>query len=165
MSLNPLRSFAASEASDQPAHARQLAGTLQYRSKWLLLPTGMSCVPPGSPFKVQFLPAQSPPPPRFALSDFTAAGDAAILSASRMKARDDFDANRGLDANGEDAEKAVTYANEVAKVLRENVVQGRAGDHGRYQLRIHEHTERGDNETIKQNKGKNTLSGVKCCSA
>jgi complex III assembly factor LYRM7 len=35
------------------------------------------------------------------------------------------------------------------------------------ELRIHEHTERGDNEDIKKAKGKTTLGGgkpVKCCS-
>jgi hypothetical protein len=32
------------------------------------------------------------------------------------------------------------------------------------ELRIHEHTERGDNEDIKKGKG-NTLAGAKCCSA
>ncbi|KAB2577104.1 hypothetical protein BFW01_g2310 [Lasiodiplodia theobromae] len=92
-------------------------------------------------------------------------GDASVLSAARMKARDDFDAQRSLDPDSEDAKKAVTHANDVAKFLRENVVQGQANDNGRYKLRIHEHTERGDNESIKQNKGNNTLSGVKCCSA
>ncbi|KAL1650234.1 Mitochondrial zinc maintenance protein 1, mitochondrial [Diplodia intermedia] len=92
-------------------------------------------------------------------------GDVGVLSAARMKARDDFDASRTLDPNGEDAKKALAHANDVAKILRENVVQGQVNDDGRYKLRIHEHTERGDNETIKQSKGKNTLSGVKCCSA
>ena len=33
------------------------------------------------------------------------------------------------------------------------------------EIRIHEHTERGDNEDIKKNKGKTTLGGTKCCSA
>ncbi|KAH7045919.1 hypothetical protein B0J12DRAFT_741902 [Macrophomina phaseolina] len=92
-------------------------------------------------------------------------GDLAIMNAARAKARDDFDASRALEPNGVDAQKQVAHANEVAKILRENVVQGQANEDGRYKLRIHEHTERGDNESIKQNKGKNTLAGVKCCSA
>lgn len=33
------------------------------------------------------------------------------------------------------------------------------------EIRIHEHTERGDNEDIKKNKGKSTLGGTKCCSS
>lgn len=34
------------------------------------------------------------------------------------------------------------------------------------ELRIHEHTERGDNESIKQPQGtRNTLAGAKCCSS
>lgn len=49
-----------------------------------------------------------------------------------MKARDDFDAQRSLDPDSEDAKKAVTHANDVAKFLRENVVQGQANDNGRY---------------------------------
>ncbi|KAF4306325.1 Mitochondrial zinc maintenance protein 1, mitochondrial [Botryosphaeria dothidea] len=92
-------------------------------------------------------------------------GDLAILSAARAKARDDFDASRNLQPNSEDAQKQVAHANEVAKILKENVVQGQANDDGRYKLRIHEHTERGDNETIKQTKGNNSLAGVKCCSS
>jgi complex III assembly factor LYRM7 len=36
---------------------------------------------------------------------------------------------------------------------------------GRLELRIHEHTERGNNEDIKKGNGNNTLSGVKCCSS
>lgn len=106
------------------------------------------------------------------------------MSAARAKARDDFDASRNLQPNSEDAQKQVAHANEVAKILKENVVQGQANDDGRYstsghfsiefmwltgciavELRIHEHTERGDNETIKQTKGNNSLAGVKCCSS
>lgn len=33
------------------------------------------------------------------------------------------------------------------------------------EIRIHEHTERGDNEDIKKNAGKSTLGGTKCCSS
>ncbi|GME63396.1 Mitochondrial zinc maintenance protein 1, mitochondrial [Neofusicoccum parvum] len=87
-------------------------------------------------------------------------GDAAILSAARMKARDDFYASRTLDPSSEDAKKQVAHANEVAKILKENVVQGQVNDDGRYKLRIHEQTERGDNESIKNPTGKNTLADL-----
>lgn len=70
----------------------------------------------------------------------------------------------------------------MAKFLRENVVQGQATEGDNYstdqhgvlgdefkligaEIRIHEHTERGDNEDIKKSKGKTTLGGTKCCSA
>lgn len=42
----------------------------------------------------------------------------------------------------------------VTKILRENVVQGQhTGEGEHYKLNIHEHTERGDNETAKKMQG------------
>ncbi|KAL1656422.1 Mitochondrial zinc maintenance protein 1, mitochondrial [Didymella pomorum] len=110
-------------------------------------------------------------------------GDASVLSAARIEVRKNFESNRHLQTGSEEIQKSLAHANEVAKFLRENVVQGEAteGDNystGQYfdklgqecmlieaEIRIHEHTERGDNEDIKKSKGKSTLGGTKCCSA
>ncbi|KAF1959675.1 mitochondrial zinc maintenance protein 1, mitochondrial [Byssothecium circinans] len=92
-------------------------------------------------------------------------GDMPTLIAARYKARSHFEENRGLATGSKELSEQITHAEEVAKFLRENVVQGEAVDReGNYKLRIHEHTERGDNEDIKKGKG-NTLAGTKCCSS
>ncbi|OCL11706.1 mitochondrial zinc maintenance protein 1, mitochondrial [Glonium stellatum] len=95
-------------------------------------------------------------------------GDINTLVAARYEVRKNFDQSRNLSLNSEEASKRIAQAEEIAKFLRENVVQGEAIDAeaSRYKLRIHEHTERGNNEDIK-NAGKgngNSLAG-KCCSS
>ncbi|KAK8191244.1 mitochondrial zinc maintenance protein 1, mitochondrial [Phyllosticta capitalensis] len=93
-------------------------------------------------------------------------GDVAVMNAARFEARNNFEANRSLSEDSKDLEKSIAKANDVAKFLKENLVQGQVKDDGKYQLRIHEHTERGDNESIKQPQGtRNTLAGAKCCSS
>ncbi|KAJ4335516.1 Mitochondrial zinc maintenance protein 1, mitochondrial [Didymella glomerata] len=92
-------------------------------------------------------------------------GDANVLSAARIEVRKNFETNRHLQTGTEEFQKSLAHANEVAKFLRENVVQGQATEGDNYKIRIHEHTERGDNEDIKKSKGKTTLGGTKCCSA
>jgi len=92
-------------------------------------------------------------------------GDMHVLGAARAEARKNFDANRNLAAGSDEHAQSITHAHEVARFLRENVVQGQATEADKYQLRIHEHTERGDNEDIKKARGKTTLGGSKCCSA
>ncbi|KAF2799576.1 mitochondrial zinc maintenance protein 1, mitochondrial [Melanomma pulvis-pyrius CBS 109.77] len=95
-------------------------------------------------------------------------GDLNTLIAARHEARRNFENNRGLASGSEELSKQLTHAEDVAKFLRENLVQGQAldKDEQKYKLRIHEHTERGDNEDIKKGKG-NTLAGAgtKCCSS
>lgn len=93
-------------------------------------------------------------------------GDLNTLIASRHTARKAFEDSRGLPAGSEESANQIAHAEGVAKFLRENVVQGEAtGAQDNFKLRIHEHTERGDNEDIKKGKGKNTLAGTKCCSS
>lgn len=104
------------------------------------------------------------------------------LFAARAEVRKNFEQNRNLASGSEELSKSITHAEEVAKFLRENVVQGQQADQDKYsmhccmqrsiwlliyttELRIHEHTERGDNEDIKKGMGKSTLGGVKCCSS
>ncbi|KAL7780055.1 hypothetical protein CFE70_010076 [Pyrenophora teres f. teres 0-1] len=95
----------------------------------------------------------------------TLVGDMNTLFAARTETRKHFEENRNLRVGSEELESALVHAKEVAKFLRENVVQGQAADEDKYKLRIHEYTERGDNEDIKKGKGKSTLGGTKCCSS
>jgi complex III assembly factor LYRM7 len=73
--------------------------------------------------------------------------------------------NRALSSQKE-IDDAIQHARDVGTIIRENVVQGKY-DEGkeRYKLNIHEHTERGDNDTIKAPppviKGRNTLRNAK----
>lgn len=77
-------------------------------------------------------------------------GDAPILAAAQVQIRNEFRQKASIEPS--DAPAAIQHAQEVAKVLRENVVQGKKTEEGgqdTYKLRIHNHTERGDNESIK----------------
>ncbi|KAI4721578.1 hypothetical protein E4T48_02196 [Aureobasidium sp. EXF-10727] len=94
-------------------------------------------------------------------------GDHDTLHNSRKFARDSFDQNRGVKAGSIEAEKAVEHAQGVAQILRENVVQGATDkeESETYKLRIHDHTEKGDNESVKQFKGTTkSFAEVKRCS-
>ncbi|KAF1829593.1 hypothetical protein BDW02DRAFT_642740 [Decorospora gaudefroyi] len=92
-------------------------------------------------------------------------GDMPTLFAARAEARKKFESNRNLRIGSEELETSLVHAEEVSKFLRENVVQGQAQDGENYKLRIHEYTERGDNEDIKKGLGKGILGGVKCGSS
>lgn len=78
-------------------------------------------------------------------------GDAPILTAAQSQIRTEFRSKATLDPSDASVPAAIQHAEEVARFLRENVVQGKKLDEGenRYKLNIHEHTERGDNESIK----------------
>ncbi|KAI1744769.1 hypothetical protein F4680DRAFT_235063 [Xylaria scruposa] len=87
-------------------------------------------------------------------------GDSTMLTAARSSIREGFRANAALEPSSPEFPAAVKHADEVATILRQNVVQGKK-DGDRYKLRIHEETERGDNDTIKT-----AGSGDgKCCSS
>ncbi|KLJ12367.1 mitochondrial zinc maintenance protein 1, mitochondrial [Blastomyces silverae] len=96
-------------------------------------------------------------------------GDFTTLHAARAEARKQFDQHRKL---GVDTPMRIQHAVETAEILRTNVVQGvKVSDAGeeadRYALRIHEHIERGDNDTVKM-AGKNKKVKVavgKTCSS
>ncbi len=51
-------------------------------------------------------------------------GDLRMLSAARYTARSNFNTNRSLSAGSPEAEAARTHAEEVALILRKNIVQG-----------------------------------------
>ncbi|KAH7230421.1 uncharacterized protein BKA55DRAFT_598659 [Fusarium redolens] len=88
-------------------------------------------------------------------------GDAPILSAAQLQIRNEFRQKASINAS--DAPAAIKHAEDVAKVLRQNVVQGQRTEEGKdtFKLRIHEDIERGDNESIKT-AGKGAVSGG-CC--
>lgn len=94
-------------------------------------------------------------------------GDLPVLLAARKEIRSNFEASRDL--TPEEKETKIQHANEVAKVLRMNVVQGKLDEKksDTYDLRIHKDIELGDNESINQKKQQQAASGSsgKCCSA
>ena len=47
-----------------------------------------------------------------------------MLSAARYTARSNFNTNRSLSPGSPEAEKARAHAEEVASILRKNIVQG-----------------------------------------
>ena len=57
-----------------------------------------------------------------------------MLLAARQAAREGFDKDRHLPPHSEETAKRIHYVQDVARVLRENVVQGRAveGDPNTY---------------------------------
>jgi len=57
-------------------------------------------------------------------------GDSLRLPAALGAAREGFEANRHLSAHSKEASNQIAHAEDVAKILRENVVQGQALDEG-----------------------------------
>ncbi|KAL9062417.1 MAG: hypothetical protein Q9161_009815 [Pseudevernia consocians] len=51
-------------------------------------------------------------------------GDLRLLLAARVEARSKFDHNRFLSPSSTEAEQKVLEAKEIARILRQNVVQG-----------------------------------------
>lgn len=92
-------------------------------------------------------------------------GDAPVLTAARDSIRAGFRDKASLPASDPSIQPALAHAEEVATFLKANVVQGRPTGHDTFKLRIHKHTERGDNESIKfANQNVRIGGGVKCCS-
>ena len=61
-------------------------------------------------------------------------GDSNVLSAARVEVRKNFESNRHLQTGSEEFQKQIAHANEVAKFLRENVVQGQATEGDNYSM-------------------------------
>ncbi|BFZ55361.1 Mitochondrial zinc maintenance protein 1, mitochondrial [Savitreella phatthalungensis] len=99
-------------------------------------------------------------------------GDAPLLTRARMDSRTAYEDARAIE-DPQQADAKVRHAEEVAQVLRTQIVQGRRRDqtsegmttvaedeqtvdhasNGKiYELRIHKDIELGDNETIRKNK-------------
>ncbi|CAL5866702.1 uncharacterized protein PFLUO_LOCUS912 [Penicillium psychrofluorescens] len=75
--------------------------------------------------------------------------DSRVLLAARQEARQNFDQNRRV---GVDTGMQINHAIEVANILRHNLVQGAReaeDESAKWELRIHEEIERGDNDSIK----------------
>lgn len=67
-----------------------------------------------------------------------------LLQASKKQIRDAFYQEKIL--TQEEIQKKIKYANEIAHILRKNVVQGRLNPSGHYSLRIHYDTELSSNK-------------------
>ncbi|KAL2175535.1 mitochondrial zinc maintenance protein 1, mitochondrial [Thermothelomyces heterothallicus CBS 202.75] len=90
-------------------------------------------------------------------------GDVRMLDAAKQTIRQGFRDKASLPASDPSIAPAIQHAEEVASFLKANLVQGkREGD--TYKLRIHEYTERGDNDSIKKGNKNPPAGGVKCCS-
>jgi complex III assembly factor LYRM7 len=66
-------------------------------------------------------------------------GDANVLTAARAEVRKNFESNRHLQTGTEEFQKQILHAEEVAKFLRENVVQGQATEGDNYSMRLRVH--------------------------
>jgi complex III assembly factor LYRM7 len=98
-----------------------------------------------------------------------------------MQAREGFNNLRSAKATSDEATKGITHAEEVAKLLRHNIVQAQkvegkdalrklqfaicrtCADQLPTELRIHDDIERGDNDSIKNPRG-GTVKVDRSCS-
>lgn len=65
-------------------------------------------------------------------------GDSRLLSGAISQARAGYESNRQLPPSSDEAAAAVKHASDVAKMLRENVVQGEKMEEGQGQERYRE---------------------------
>lgn len=90
-------------------------------------------------------------------------GDLPLLHAARREARNGFRKNSAMLLEDPALANAIAHAEEVAQILKQNVVQGKQEGDNKYKLRIHEHTERGDNDTVKMPNGQSIVIDGKTC--
>jgi len=90
-------------------------------------------------------------------------GDAPLLHAAQQQARAGFRQNASLSPDDPTVATAIEHAEGVARILRENIVQGKHIGENKYKLRIHEETERGDNDTVKMPNGQTVVIDGKTC--
>ncbi|KAK5942753.1 Mitochondrial zinc maintenance protein 1, mitochondrial [Knufia obscura] len=78
-------------------------------------------------------------------------GDLPLIHSARSQARGGFEKGRSLDPASKEAIGAIEHAEGVVEVLTKNIVQGQqtGAQADTYRLNIHEHTERGENDTVK----------------
>ncbi|KAG8530105.1 uncharacterized protein KY384_005587 [Bacidia gigantensis] len=77
-------------------------------------------------------------------------GDARVYSAAIKELHSKFSSNRHLSPEDPETSEKVAEAREVARLLRENIVQGESHAGGKeFKLRFHSETERGDNASTK----------------
>jgi len=90
-------------------------------------------------------------------------GDITLLNAARDEARIGFRKNASLPSNDPAVAAAIEHAESVARILSENIVQGQRVGDDRYKLRIHDKTERGDNDTVRMPNGQTVVIDGKTC--
>ncbi|KAI1635259.1 hypothetical protein F4809DRAFT_465330 [Biscogniauxia mediterranea] len=97
-------------------------------------------------------------------------GDDRVLTAARASIREGFRAKASLEPSNPELPGAIKHAEEVASILRQNVVQGKKEGEAYSmvggwspELRIHKDTERGDNDTVKLPNGKTVKIDGKTC--
>ncbi|KAF0330547.1 mitochondrial zinc maintenance protein 1 mitochondrial [Colletotrichum asianum] len=76
-------------------------------------------------------------------------GDDRVLTAARQQIRQGFRDQASLAPSDPSLRQAVEKAEDIAKILRQNIVQGKQDEARVYKLRIHEDIERGDNDSVK----------------
>ncbi|KAK2003794.1 hypothetical protein LX36DRAFT_650635 [Colletotrichum falcatum] len=89
-------------------------------------------------------------------------GDDRVLTAARQQIRQGFRDQASLSPTSPAYGQAIEKAEDIAKILRENVVQGKQDESNTYKLRIHKDTERGDNDSVKTAGSGKTMSGCAC---
>jgi len=91
-------------------------------------------------------------------------GDLPLLHAARQEVRNAFRKNASLLPEDAALAPAIAHAEDVSKILKENIVQGKKEKDDKYKLRIHEFTERGDNDTVKMPNGQKVVIDGRRCS-
>ncbi|KAL0937844.1 uncharacterized protein CTRU02_207576 [Colletotrichum truncatum] len=90
-------------------------------------------------------------------------GDERVLTAAQQQIRQGFRDHATVAPTDPSVGPAIQKAEDIAKILRENIVQGKQDDAQVYKLRIHKDTERGDNDSVKFAGGnKGTTGGCGC---
>ncbi|KAI4249145.1 MAG: hypothetical protein L6R40_000603 [Gallowayella cf. fulva] len=59
-------------------------------------------------------------------------GDTRVLTSALVTARSNFESSRSLPPNSSEAQAAIAHAEDVAGILRKNVVQGRGDGEDRF---------------------------------
>ncbi|KAK8073991.1 mitochondrial zinc maintenance protein 1- mitochondrial [Apiospora phragmitis] len=91
-------------------------------------------------------------------------GDQPILEAAQNQIRTGFRNQAHLKPSDPKFAEEIRHAEDVATILKQNVVQGK--EKATLTLRIHEHVERGDNDTVKVAGGKTVkVTPGKTCSS
>jgi complex III assembly factor LYRM7 len=79
--------------------------------------------------------------------------DTPLLTQARLQARSDFQNHRDLDSTSHHVRERIQHAEQVAALLRHNLVQGTKiqgeGAEEKWHLNIHSDTELGDNDSVK----------------
>ncbi|EMR11316.1 hypothetical protein PNEG_00345 [Pneumocystis murina B123] len=78
--------------------------------------------------------------------------DLQLLEASKKQIRNTFYHDKEKNLNEEEIQKKVKHANDIASILRKNIVQGRLNSSGHYSLRIHDDTERSSSKIKEKQK-------------